>query len=607
MTIAVDTRVIGAEAVAREMAAAATSTERFGESAERAGRDVDRLERALAEQTREQRRAATQMRATERAASSMGRGMRGTSIQARQASRSMAEVINVTTETALGFGALNPVMREFTTVAATAGNNAFLFANTLGPVGVLLGVVATALPGVIGMLGRMAGEMDEAAASASNAADQVDGFAAALTRLQERRRGVNLARALRTGTGTVDEQQALVSNLEGALAELQERQGAAAQDVARLRGGLEDLSTGGFRQYNEDVAEATRRSDALALSVQTVTQRLVDARANRDAALAGQVGEVTGETVDDTLTTNRFGDVVVDGEVAAPGRESPNRRGDRPGSRGRQGRGQDPDDILFQNLSGYEERLRAAERQNQEFLDALGDAEAAAAQARDDIDAVFADRKAEREAERIAQIEANAEKELELIIAIEQERQRMAEQRSEMLQELEGEVADTVVGFAQDIGRELTGAFQMAIEGEKSFEDAFESGSKVVLKSIGDQLVNRGIFHILDGTAMLFTNPPAAGVKLASGGAMIAIGAGLGAAGAAINEPGARAGAASEAGRPDRADDADAGSDGPGDLTLVLGQPILTAGTVTQLGQQIGDAFDQGRNRRRRIQRGGRA
>lgn len=139
------------------------------------------------------------------------------------------------------------------------------------------------------------------------------------------------------------------------------------------------------------------------------------------------------------------------------------------------------------------------------------------------------------------------------------------------------------IGVAQQIGSAYFQAFQMAIEGTMSLEDALLAATKQILKSIGEELVARGIGKILEGIAEIPS--PTAATKIGGGTAMVAFGVGLGAAGAAIPSPSP---AEKESPR-DNPDTGDGG--GPKEITVVFGNPVLTAGTQSQLARGMGRAL----------------
>lgn len=142
--------------------------------------------------------------------------------------------------------------------------------------------------------------------------------------------------------------------------------------------------------------------------------------------------------------------------------------------------------------------------------------------------------------------------------------------------------------IAKTIGSAYFDAFQVAIEGTMSLEDALLAATKQILKSIGEELVARGIGKILEGIAEIPS--PTAATKIGGGTAMLAFGIGLGAAGAAIPSP---SGGGAESPR-EQPDDSDAGP--RGDTTIVFGNPVLTAGTQAQLARGLSRVAKGGRS-----------
>lgn len=182
----------------------------------------------------------------------------------------------------------------------------------------------------------------------------------------------------------------------------------------------------------------------------------------------------------------------------------------------------------------------------------------------------------EREQESIAEHYAQI-RELEEEVRDKQKeaaRARMVEQRG-LLQDAQSTAAQ--------IGSAYFQAFEMAIEGTMSLEDALLAATKQILKSIGEELVARGIGKVLEGIAEIPS--PTAATKIAGGTAMVGFGIGLGAAGAAIPAPKA------EAAEQPREQPDSQGDRGPKEITVVFGNPVLTAGTQTQLARGMGRAI----------------
>lgn len=154
-----------------------------------------------------------------------------------------------------------------------------------------------------------------------------------------------------------------------------------------------------------------------------------------------------------------------------------------------------------------------------------------------------------------------------------------ARERSRANQAIGAEAA----GIAKQVGSAYFDAFMLAVEGTLSLEDAMLAATKQVLRSIGEELVARGIGKILEGIAEIPS--PTAATKIGGGVAMVGFGIGLGAASAAIPTPESKG---AEQPRPEQ----DRGEDrGPGEVTIVFGNPVLTAGTQAQLARGMGRAL----------------
>jgi hypothetical protein len=138
------------------------------------------------------------------------------------------------------------------------------------------------------------------------------------------------------------------------------------------------------------------------------------------------------------------------------------------------------------------------------------------------------------------------------------------------------EIASALTSITQSV----TGAFEAAIEGEKSLEEALVEATKQILKQFGIELVAKGIGKILEGIAEIPS--PTAATKIGGGAAMVGFGIGLGAAGAAI--PSAPSGAQAESPREDRPT-----GDGGGARTLVINMnnPVMAAATQAQLARGL--------------------
>jgi len=137
-----------------------------------------------------------------------------------------------------------------------------------------------------------------------------------------------------------------------------------------------------------------------------------------------------------------------------------------------------------------------------------------------------------------------------------------------------------IAGSLTQITQAVMGAFQSAIEGEQSLEEALAQATKELLKQFGQELVAKGIGKMLEGIAEIPS--PTAATKIGGGAAMVAFGIGLGAAGAAI--PSATSGAPAEGPR-EEARGGDSG--GPTTLVLNVNSPVMAASTHAQLARGL--------------------
>lgn len=207
------------------------------------------------------------------------------------------------------------------------------------------------------------------------------------------------------------------------------------------------------------------------------------------------------------------------------------------------------------------------------------------------------------ERERLDLLEAIAlknseitERELEAAMELAEQRkeaaQALAEKEDELAQKRLAdarEITGRIEGTLQQVASAYIDAFGQAIEGQKTLEAAALDATKALLKSIGEEMVALGIKETLEGFANIVANPPVAATKIPMGIALIAAGAGLGAAGAAIpSQP------AAPAERP-RGDTDRGGAEGGQTIIINNNQPVISAGTDTQLARRMVRQIDRGR------------
>lgn len=177
------------------------------------------------------------------------------------------------------------------------------------------------------------------------------------------------------------------------------------------------------------------------------------------------------------------------------------------------------------------------------------------------------------------------------------ERERQARERADEQRRRRMEQEQKILGdFGNAVGGVFADAFQKAVTGQESFDQALLKGTKQALVQYGTTMVAEGIGALLTGIGNVVLNPPAAASKAAEGAGKIALGVGLGAAGAAIPT-----GASAAAERPQN-QTPPAPGDGAGAAQVInLNAPTVMGGTHAEVGR----AFI--RTQRAAMQRYGRA
>lgn len=195
-----------------------------------------------------------------------------------------------------------------------------------------------------------------------------------------------------------------------------------------------------------------------------------------------------------------------------------------------------------------------------------------------------------RHTEELARIDEEREKraaaareEIERIRRLSRIEEEAAEKQKEAAREaLEERKAefDEIAGNLTNITQAVFGAFEAAIEGEKSLGDAILETTKELLKQFGNEMIAKGIGKMLEGFAELPS--PTAAPKIGGGAAMIAFGATLGGVGAAIPSPSGEAPASPTEDVP-----AEDRGGGGGTLILNVNQPIMAAQTHQQISRGL--------------------
>jgi len=144
------------------------------------------------------------------------------------------------------------------------------------------------------------------------------------------------------------------------------------------------------------------------------------------------------------------------------------------------------------------------------------------------------------------------------------------------------EQAAEIISSVEVVRQAFQQAFEDAISGQKSLDEALLAATKQVLAAFGEELVAKGIGKILEGITEIPS--PTAATKIGGGTAMVAFGVGLGAVSAAIPSGAGAATAKPAEPRPE----ADGGGGGPTSLTINVNDPIRAAGTHAQLARGLG-------------------
>lgn len=180
--------------------------------------------------------------AAETAARSTGR----ISKEQKLAGLGMAQNINLVSELAMGFGNMSPVTRGLGLAFATAGNNAFALASSLGPMGVIIGTLVGIVPGLIGMFHALGEESDDAASSMDGARQS---FMAMVDAQRSAREGIQGGQRLLEGEASTQE-------LDDAIAVTRRLENEARRREAEL------VATGGGRGENANASFEQRLFNA---------------------------------------------------------------------------------------------------------------------------------------------------------------------------------------------------------------------------------------------------------------------------------------------------------------------------------------------------------
>ena len=284
--VTVSMGVTGADALEREVKESDAAFLELAGTFSMARDRLDALEKEVNEQTEALKRLAAAEEQARRSGGQNRREQQDGTRERKRASLAMAQQINLLTETSLGFGALNPRMREATTVLATAGNNAFAFAASMTPVGVALGVAATALPGLISLIVSLTSEMEENEEAASTEARSLRDLASAIAEVNRQR---SLQARVEQGLGSFEEQAAQVQELTEGLIPFE-------QAISRVRSRIGEIEALPLTRRGRDVvrerADLSRELNRLLREQARQEQRIADARAAERQARLDQELEI---------------------------------------------------------------------------------------------------------------------------------------------------------------------------------------------------------------------------------------------------------------------------------------------------------------------------
>lgn len=456
-------------------------------------------------------------------------GMGGLDKATKRASLGMAQNLNLVSELALGMGALDPRLRSVGVGLASAGNNAFAFAGFLGPVGVAVATLASALPFVIGAI-------DSFSTSTRTATQETDNFTdalgSALSRIQSVNRAEQLRQRVANNSGTVQEQE------------------------ARL-----ELAT-----RTLEAVERGRRAHLDAIAEVGVSNNRELTRLNRMVNAERQRVEAAREGVQLARDQARFAaDFAADIEVAEGEQAiADERRQARDERRRRNRRGSHRNPELEMAIAVAQKRLALEQR--------ITDEQARRQQAAEDAESRITDlinREIEAEDRRAALLDRQLKS--RQTAAHEAAKDEAADKRKEKAQEalsLKQDIFNRQLGMTMDITQAIASAALQANEDQsKSFKTLIDEW----LKSYAVQQGWLALGAFAEGVFNLVTNPPAAATKFIAGAQHAAIAAAAGGVSAAI--PNEASGAAASAGT-GAAPGTGGGGGGGGNTTVLINTPV---------------------------------
>lgn len=470
--------------------------------------------------------------------------------------------------------------RRATTSSRALSQSAGTMGQNMGRLGAAVGGAAAALSGLdggLGALGRTIGQTSSALGGLSGSLGPLGLALGAVTvalgiyEESQRRAREEAAESQRT----VDRLTRSYDELHGAIV----RARTERERSSRLERGV-----GTQDEMQAALAEARNLVQAREIAIRNLTQNREMDRETRQLELRRRVAERNAAQRRAAFFEQQLSGGVFIEEPTAQGEGFTDRLPeDRAGRRGGRSRSQRTPSFAEQEAEAWQ-RAQDGARLYASIVEEI-DAEAnARALAQASIDTQLHDNQMERM--RIER-EATAAHYDQIRNAEEELRAKQAE-AFQLRRREQASLAQEASGYAKQIGTAYFDAFMIAIEGTMSLEDAMIQATKELLKQIGMELVARGIGKILEGIAEIPS--PTAATKIGGGAAMVGFGVGLGAAGAAIPSP--QQGGAEQP----REDRPSGEAGGPREITVVFGNPVLTAGTQTQLARGMGRALSADRS-----------
>ena len=547
--IAIRVEVEGAEKGTRDLGSLADKVKGLEQASRKSAREVTKLETAL---ERERAAAAGTKASVETLTAAEGAhaaAMRASGATMQENSIRTGRLVSAFGSMGSAMTLLGPQASRLGGALSAVGSSIANTTTTMGPFGIVLGVVTVGLGLLVPALSAAREETEELGASAMDTTRKLGAMANMAALVRQAREGAEVQRRRDQGLETLSEiqtrQATVQQNLQGEGTLSSQRQ-VLADLRTRLR---EAEGRAGVR-----AAARTNLQMSVAGPVAGVAigERPSDIRAEiarQEAAIEENERNLSAEASD--LKRREIAartEVIIGQAEVEPGRAGRRRRGRR--------------------LSPAAQEMVDIESKRK-----IG-AVAFAAAARETF---------HEEVEQLAEMEALEEAaHNERIARMDREKQK----RDEMHQAELEQQAETVRAFGDagaEVGSFFTSIYGQMINDQKSFEEAFVASFKKLMIEKGSEAVFDGTKMIFEGIGMLINPATSAegALKIAAGGGMIALGVAAGAAGAAISVPGGGGAPASP-----RAS-SDAGGGGEKTIVLNMNGPLLTAQTEAGVGRSV--------------------